>query len=200
MSPAQSADDDFGDLTEFLVVEPKILPINGRRYEFPGDVSARAYLVIQHTMEQGVRAKRAADAGQPYDPTQIVLDDDEELDLQEELFGDARSEMIADGLTASQLQRVMATLMLWHAYGRDAAVAVWRQGEAPAPNRAARRASKGSGSTTKRPASGSGTSSRRTSLAAGTTVPSPGAGSSGTGRSSRTTSPTAASTSRRRAS
>lgn len=160
--------EEFGDLTEFLVVEPKSLPIDGVTYDFPGDVSAQAWLVIQHALQTGVAAKVASDRGEDYTAKALVLDDDAEIDLRAELFGDCAQEMTDNGVSSAYQTHALMTLMVWHVYGRDAALKIWRgttSGEAEAPNRAARRAkpraSEGSGTTTKTPASTSGTRSTR---------------------------------------
>jgi hypothetical protein len=161
-------EEEFGDLTEFLVVQPKSLPIDGVVYDFPGDVSAQAWLVIQHALQTGVAAKIAADEGREYAAKSLILDDDTELDLRSELFGDCAQEMTDNGVSSAYQQHALTTLMVWHVYGRDAALKIWRgttSGEAAAPNRAARRAkpraSEGSGTSTKTPASSSGTRSTR---------------------------------------
>jgi len=159
--------EEFGDLVEFLTPEPKTLTIAGKAYDFPADVSARTWLVLQHVLQAGVAAQAAAKEGREYNPRALVLDDDTEIDVRAELFGDCADELIDDDVPGSFQQHAMTTLMVWHVYGRDAALATWRrQGEAPAPNRAARRASKppvsaGTGRTTKTAASTSGTRSTK---------------------------------------
>ncbi|NAE18082.1 DUF7426 family protein [Enterococcus hirae] len=161
---SSTPEEEFGDLADLLTIEPKPLTINGVVYDFPGDVSAQAWLVIQHTLQTGVAAKIAANAGKPYTPKAIVLDDDAELDLRAELFGDCAQEMTDNNVSSAYQQHAMTTLMVWHVYGREAALKIWRGttlGEAAPPNRAARRSS-GAGTTTKTPASTSGTRSRST--------------------------------------
>ncbi len=167
----------FRDLDEFLTVEPIELPIGGKVYEFPGEVSARAGLLLQRIGSMVLTV--AATEGDPAaagaalsERDRELLSDGEEMDLRAELFGDAEADMIADGLTSAQIRHVFMTLVVWHAFSEDAAVAVW-EGKAASPepaNRAERRASKattgrsGAGaSTTKRRASTSGTSRRTTS-------------------------------------
>ncbi len=180
--------DDFEDLADFLVVEPKTLPINGVRYDFPGDVSARAYLLMQHVLETGIGAAAAEREGRTYNAKELVLDDTAELDLRAEVFGDCAQEMRENEVSAAFQNRAFHTLMVWHVMGRDAALSMWRsgggaQGGAPAPNRAARRsASKATATSTPRRASTSGTPSRRASATAKTPAPSRGRGSSPTGR------------------
>lgn len=161
-------EEEFGDLAEFLAPEPKTLTIRGKAYDFPADVSARTWLVLQHVLQAGVAAQAAAQEGREYNPRALVLDDDAEIDVRGELFGDCADDLIDDDVPGSFQQHAMTTLMVWHVYGRAAALATWRrQGEAEAPNRAARRAkpraSAGSGTTTKTPASSSGTRSTKAS-------------------------------------
>ena len=72
---------DFEDLADFLVVEPKTLPINGVRYDFPGDVSAHAWLLMQYVLETGIGAAAAEREGRDYNAKEIVLDDTAELEL-----------------------------------------------------------------------------------------------------------------------
>jgi len=57
----------FRDLDEFLVVEPIELPIKGKVYSFPGEISARAWLLLQTVAERMQAAQRAEQAGQPVD-------------------------------------------------------------------------------------------------------------------------------------
>ena len=131
----------FRDLEEFLVVEPLELPIRGKLYRFPGEISARAWLLVQRLGEKYERARRAREAGRPIDPEEEVLSDLDEGALRSEMFGDAQGEMIADNLTSEHMKRVFYVLIAFHLSGREAAEAVWNQaGELKAPNREVRRA------------------------------------------------------------
>jgi hypothetical protein len=172
--------EDFGDLADFLAIEPKRLTILGTEYEFPGDVSAQTFLFLEHMMGAAAAAGVAQREGREITPRKVLLDDTEEMDLRGELFGDAAQQMLDDEVPNPYQQRALVTLMTWHVYGKDAARAVWRgdaSGEAPAPNRAARRAQTrastrtGAATSTRTRASTSGTRSPRTSSAGGTRTP-----------------------------
>jgi hypothetical protein len=149
------------DLDEFLLDKPIELPIRGKLYRFPGSISATSGLLLQRlaaTVEQAV-----ADGAANVNGTALameVLNDGQEKNLREEVMGDTEAQMAADGLSTAHTDHVFKTLLTWHMAGPEAGEAAWEhQGEAPAPNRETRRkASKGSASTTKRPASTSGTS------------------------------------------
>lgn len=131
----------FRDLDEFLVVQPIVLPIRGKEYSFPGEISARSWLLLQSVAEEAQKAVKAQRAGEEYNPTDVVIPDDVEVGLKSELLGSAEQEMIDDGLTSVHMQAVMKTLIAYHLQDRETAIQVWNsQGEAPAPNREARRA------------------------------------------------------------
>jgi len=116
----------FRDLDEFLVVEPIELPIKGKVYSFPGEISARAWLLLQ-----------------PVDLDEEVVDDEYEVKLRQEILGGVEQEMVEDGLSSAHIKAVFYTLIAWHLSGQETALEVWnKQGKAPAPNRAARRASR----------------------------------------------------------
>ena len=117
----------FRDLDEFLIVPPLVLPIHGKQYSFPGEISARSWLRLQMLYASP-------------DPEQEAFSDEEEASLRAEMFGEAEAEMVADGCTTSQLRVAFYTLLAYHMSGMDAAESVWAaRGEAPAPNRATRR-------------------------------------------------------------
>lgn len=130
----------FRDLEEFLVVEPVVLPIRGKDYAFPGQVSARTWLLLQDLAEREQRARKAIVDGENIDLDEVVVPDDVEDHLMDELLGEAKQEMIDDGLTSSHFKAVLYTLIAYHLEGRDSALEVWnKQGESGAPNRAKRR-------------------------------------------------------------
>lgn len=132
----------FRDLTEFLKTEPFMLPIGGKLYEFPGEISAKSWLQLQRLTEQITKAQAAAALGMDYDPDDEVLSDTDESVLMDEMFGTGKDEMIANGCTSSQIRAVFFTLMAYHTTGIEAAEAMWNaQGEAVAPSRSERRAS-----------------------------------------------------------
>jgi hypothetical protein len=115
----------FRDLEEFLVVEPVVLPIRGKDYAFPGQVSARTWLLLQDLAEREQRARKAIVDGENIDLDEVVVPDDVEDHLMDELLGEAKQEMIDDGLTSSHFKAVLYTLIAYHLEGRDSALEVW---------------------------------------------------------------------------
>lgn len=130
----------FRDLDEFLAVEPLVLPIRGRDYAFPGEVSGRTWLKVQALGKQYEAAQRARSQGGSVDlEAEVVSDLDEEAFLRE-LCGPTLDEMLEDGVTSEELKLVLATLVAYHLSDLETAEAVWNaRGEAVAPNRAERR-------------------------------------------------------------
>ena len=121
----------FRDLAEFQVVRPLVLPIRGKKYAFPGDISARGLLQLQRLEDQiakiGAGVEIAAEDGM----TNAELDA-----LEGELFGDLKQQMIDDGCTSSQMKAVFWTLKHYHLSGIEAAEKFWNSlGEAEAPDR-----------------------------------------------------------------
>ncbi|MEN6426100.1 MAG: hypothetical protein ABFE13_12095 [Phycisphaerales bacterium] len=115
----------FKELGAALKTEPLILPLGGKTYTFPGDLSAESWLLIRR-VGQGTRF--GTDATEP-------LTQAEEDRLMVEMFGDAMAEMLADGRTDNEMEFVHLTLLTFHLYGRDAAEIRWNaQGEAEAPS------------------------------------------------------------------
>ena len=125
---------DFRDLDEFLDVKPFVLPIRGKDYAFPGEISAESWLRLHRITMQ---AQAGADAAS------VVMSDEEEAGLMAELFGDAMDELIADGCTSTEFKLIFLTLIAFHTHGEQVAELAWNaRGEAPAPNREARRSEK----------------------------------------------------------
>jgi len=130
----------FHDLDEFLGAEPLVLPIRGKDYSFPGEISARTWLRVQRLGPGINRAVAAREAGDPLDAEAEAAFDFDADELLGELCGDMLQEMLDDGLTSTELKLVLATLLVFHLGDREQAEAVWNaQGETIAPNRAARR-------------------------------------------------------------
>ena len=132
----------FRDLAEFLVVKPVVLPIRGKEYAFPGSVSARLWMQINVIKEQLELASRAEAEGREFEPNAEAMSDETEAEMMAEMFGGVDSEMVADGCSSVELDRVKHTLIAYHLSGGNltTATAVWEQsGKAPAPNREARR-------------------------------------------------------------
>ena len=131
----------FRDLSEFLKIEPFVLPIRGKNYAFPGDVSALSFL----RMQKLAQSMRDLVAGKHLDLEEVLLTTSEEEAVKDEMFGGLEAEMIADGLTSTEIRVVFFTLISYHLSGRnkEEAEKVWnRQGELPAPSRAKRRSDK----------------------------------------------------------
>ena len=119
----------FKDLDSFLVIKPLVLPIRGKEYAFPGELSAKSGLLLQRL-----------DARDESEPDAQLLSDAEEKQLHDEILGDAEAQMVADGLTNTHIKVAFYALIAYHLYGLEAAEAVWNaQGEAIAPNRRTRR-------------------------------------------------------------
>jgi hypothetical protein len=123
----------FRDLGELVTVKPLIVPIRGKKYELPGDISAASWVRLQLLFEQ----VRDAAAGVESDPAAGALSAAEERAIRAEMFGPAEAEMVADGCLGSEVDAVYR--MLWAYYMNDrsheVAEAYWNaQGEAPAPS------------------------------------------------------------------
>ena len=125
----------FSDLSEILhEPEPLELPIRGRLYAFPGTISARAWLKLQHF---GAALQQRAAAGEA---DREAFEDMDQEELLRELCGDTLDDMLAHGVTSHELEIVLATLVAFHLSDRETAEEVWNlEGETPAPNRAQRR-------------------------------------------------------------
>ena len=143
----------FRDLNEFLIVEPLVLPIRGKEYTFPGQISAPIWLKLQSIGEQVQDAVSARDKGEDFEPdVEAISDMDQESLMAEFCGGPQTMKKIIKGLTSEEFKHVLSTLMVYHMSGsRELAEAIWNQeGELPAPNRAARRSSKPTPSTRSR--------------------------------------------------
>lgn len=131
----------FRDLDEFLAPEPLVLPIRGKDYVFPAEISGATWLRVQSLGTQVQQAMRARDAGEEFDPDMTAISDMDQDELLAELCGVTLQKMLDDGLTSTHLKAVLATLIAFHMSDRESAEAVWNaSGEAGAPNRETRRA------------------------------------------------------------
>jgi hypothetical protein len=147
----------FRDLDEFLAPPPLELPIHGKVYTFPGEISARTWLKLQ-SIE--------------------ALTEQNEQVLMAELCGDQLEVMLEDGVTDRQLKAVLGTLMAFYLYDREVALTAWEmQGKASAPKRAKPKTSAPSS----RPRGGSPSGSKITQAKNGP-APRPGPMSSSAGR------------------
>ncbi|GAA5056466.1 DUF7426 family protein [Streptomyces similanensis] len=133
------------------------LPIGGKTYTVPPP-SAKTGLRVQNVMQA---AATAAGGGKVSD---AVLDDAAELDLYRDVLGTAYAEMIADGVKWPALKHCAMTAVAWIIQDEDAAERYWNSGGDPsqlAPNRATRRASSGTESSTRSRGSTSSTTRRQ---------------------------------------
>jgi hypothetical protein len=132
----------FRDLDDFLgEAKPIELPIRGKTYSFPGTISARTGLLLHRLTNKADKVDDMSQADAEELLGKELLGDAEHDDLRSELLGDAELQMARDGLTSAHVDHVFRTLMVWHLVGPEQAEKAWNSvGEAPAPNRAARRA------------------------------------------------------------
>src|SRR5660397_281639 len=101
----------FRDLNEFLTAEPLVLPICGKDYEFPGEISGRSWLMLQRL---GAVADKARAEGEDFDPGVEVLNDLDQAELMSELFGDAFDELGDDDPGSMAMNIIFPTLMIYH--------------------------------------------------------------------------------------
>lgn len=149
----------FKDLTEFFDGSLR-LPIAGKEYVIP-PISADdgIWVTALITTASKVAAGGKVDEA---DAKRLTLDDGDERELYERVLGTAFEEMRVDGVNWPSISHAGQTAMVFFAQGEDAAEKVWHSlGEAEAPNRATRRASKATASSTPRRGSTSGTRSRK---------------------------------------
>ncbi|HUR06993.1 MAG TPA: hypothetical protein VM347_30920 [Nonomuraea sp.] len=150
----------FQDLDEFFDDSLR-LPVGGKWYVVPAP-DAEVGLLCQRLMHASLQAEQgeAVDDPKLNELAEVVLNDDEERDLYRRILGPVWNELRADGVSWPKVQHIGATALVWVAAGKDAAAKIWASGgagEAPAPNRATRRAaaakstrSRGSTTTTTR--------------------------------------------------
>ncbi|WP_433426353.1 DUF7426 family protein (plasmid) [Microtetraspora malaysiensis] len=153
---------EIRDLDEFFDDTFK-LPVGGKTYVIPAP-DAETGLLCQRLMHAGLDANagREVNSDGINDLASAVLDDDQERDLYQRILGPVYDELFADGVSWPRIQHVGMTALVWVAAGREPAIKYWESGgagEAPAPNRATRRAtaaaakstrSRGSATTTTR--------------------------------------------------
>ena len=157
---------ELGDLLD----EGLSLPIKGKTYRVPPP-SARTGLMVQGIMQA---AAVAADGGTP---DRALLEDAAERDMYADVLGTAHAEMVADGVDWPTLKHCAITAMVWIVQDKDAAERYWNSGGDPnraAPNRAARRASSGTASSTRSRGSTSSTTRRQGNRAGGKKRPARG--------------------------
>lgn len=150
------------DLTSFLDDDAIDVPIDGKTYRIESP-DAKTGLFLASLANVGVKAASGGDVDQA-DIDRLDLDDAKERDFMEMVLGDTLAELVSDGVKWTKIQRLSRYCFLHFAVGEEAADDALKSGaltgEAPAPNRAERRAgSRGAATTTKRRASTAGTTS-----------------------------------------
>lgn len=134
---------------------------DGKTYRVPSP-DARTGLRLEAMVNLGVKARLGQDVGKAAEA--LNVDDDEERDLYQMVMGAAYDEMITDGVSWVRIQRLGKYLLLHFTMGEDAAQQALQRGaltgEAQAPNRATRRASKATAKSTPRRGSTAGTKPR----------------------------------------
>jgi hypothetical protein len=127
----------FPDLARFeqsRAREPLTLPIKGKTYTFPVDIPADTGLTITRLREEVQAFTLATLAGQRPNPNAELLDDARESTLILDLIGaETWEQMKADGLKWPDIEHAGKTLIAWHVYDEDRALAVWTGGEADPP-------------------------------------------------------------------
>ncbi|WP_326797443.1 hypothetical protein OG946_20150 [Streptomyces sp. NBC_01808] len=143
------------------------LPIKGKLYRIPSP-SGEDGLKVQRITNLAVQMLAG---GESVDTE--ILDDDLEHDLFRLCLGPVYDELLADGVDWSWIRHAGKTAMMWIVSGVEDAREFWARAGAPsqpAPNRAARRAAKRTGSAaaskTPRRGSTSGTSGRKATASA----------------------------------
>jgi hypothetical protein len=152
------------DLSSFLDDDAIDVPIDGKTYRVESP-DAKTGLLLASLANVGVKAASGADVNEA-DVEKLDLDDAGERDFMEMVLGDTLAELIADNVAWTKIQRLSRYCFIHFAIGEEAADDALKSGaltgEAPAPNRAARRAgSRGAATTTKRRASTAGTTSTK---------------------------------------
>lgn len=152
------------DLSSYLDDDKLEFPIGDKTYivESP---DAKTGLWLASLANVGVKA---AGDGKVTDAEleRLVLDDDEERDFAQQVLGKTYDELIYDGVPWVKIQKLIRYCFVAFAIGVEAADEALKNGtlsgEAPAPNRAARRgASRGGATKTPRQVSTAGTTSTK---------------------------------------
>ncbi|UBU16678.1 DUF7426 family protein [Nonomuraea gerenzanensis] len=154
---------EFRDLDEFFDDSLR-LPVGGKVYVIPAP-DAEVGLLCQRLMHASLQAEQGETVDDPKlnELAEVVLNDDEERDLYQRILGPVWDELHADKVKWPRIQHVGATALVWVAAGKEAAAKIWASGgtgEAPAPNRATRRATAAAATSTR--SRGSGTTTTRT--------------------------------------
>lgn len=152
------------DLSSFLDDDALDIPVDGTTYRIPSP-DAETGLWLSSVVNLGVTASAGVEITDA-DAARLQFDDAEERDLVAIVLGPALDEMKTDGVSWVKIQRISQYALFYFTLGPEAADQAAANGlltgEAPAPNRAARRqASRGGAATTRARASTAGTTSPR---------------------------------------
>ncbi len=160
----------FVDLGTYLDDDGLDVPVGDRVFRIPSPDHATG-LRLTAMVNLGVSFAAGAELSKK-DAANLNLDDEQERDFLELVLGPAYPEMVGAGVSWVRIQRVGRYALLYFTLGPEAAAeSVQRtaeaspSGEAPAPNRAARRApsSKASSGTAKSSTRARGSSAGTTS-------------------------------------
>ena len=110
---------DLSDLDEFIGGKAaKELPINGELISFPDRISAKTGALLIKVQSQNANAKTIFNE----------IDDEQWLEIQHEIVGDDAMEKLVElGVVGETYSHVIATLIVWHLQGREAAEEVWNK-------------------------------------------------------------------------
>lgn len=112
------------------------LPLRGKVYKFPANVSVDLGLKFTVLREETFKLKAAADAGIEYEVDERareLIDESGESfhDIYFQVIGEERrAELEADGVTWAEIVHIGQTLMFYHTAGPEVALLVWQSYEA----------------------------------------------------------------------
>jgi hypothetical protein len=152
------------DLSSYLDDDALEIPIDGKTYRVESP-DAKTGLFLASLANIGVNAASGGQVTEA-DLEKLDLDDVAERDFMKMVLGDTLDELIFDGVKWTKIQRLSRYCFIAFAIGEEAADEALKNGtlsgEAPAPNRAARRgASRGGATKTPRQVSTAGTTSTK---------------------------------------
>lgn len=150
--------------------EIKARPAGTYEYVIEG-VDASTGLWAQRLFQKSQAAQRRSEAGESAEDidADLHLSDEAERDLYGEALGATLDQLIADGVPWKKAQLMGQIAYAWIVRDVEGARAVWESDGAPKANRAARRATRGSGS--KKKAAGAAGSRTSTASTRGTSQP-----------------------------
>lgn len=153
------------DLGAYLDDDTLDVEIGGKTYSIPSP-DAITGLRLTALANLGAKVHAGADVT-PEDLARLQMSDDDERDFLQQVLGAAFDQLVADGVSWVRIQRLGRYAFLHFAMSPEAATAAMEkslQGEAAAPNRAARRApSRRASSATAKPTRSRGSNAGTTS-------------------------------------